>query len=104
MGTDQVKEVYICTPLTGGLGALVVVMAIGLVGVVLGWVWSCHRKRGKSPIKERSACVPMTAMTSHYLCRPTKVDENSNQTNPSHSRGCLLPTGTSKTHPSGEQR
>ena len=39
-----------CTALARGLGPLVVVMAIGLVGVVLGWVWSCHRK---SPIRER---------------------------------------------------
>ena len=35
------------------LGSLIGIMALGLVGVVLGWVCSCHRKRGKSVIEER---------------------------------------------------
>ena len=30
----------------GGLGALAVVLALTLVGVVLGWVWHCHRNKG----------------------------------------------------------
>ena len=42
-----------CTALGGGLGLLSAVLAILLVGVVLGWVWSCQRMRGKSGILER---------------------------------------------------
>ena len=42
-----------CAALGGGLGALAGVMFLGLVGVVLGWVWSCHRSREKSTITER---------------------------------------------------
>ena len=41
-----------CTALGGGLGILSAVLAILLVGVVLGWVWSYHRRR-KSGILER---------------------------------------------------
>ena len=43
----------LCTALGGGLGILSAVLTILLVGVVLGWVWSCHRRRGKSGIHER---------------------------------------------------
>ena len=39
--------------LTVGLGILSAVLAILLVGVVLGWVWSCLMRRGKSNIHER---------------------------------------------------
>ena len=35
------------------LGSLIGIMTLGLVGVVLGWVCSCHRKSGKSVIEER---------------------------------------------------
>lgn len=36
--------------LGGGLGALSIILALGLVGVVTGWVWSCHnRSRRESP-------------------------------------------------------
>ena len=45
-----------CTALAGGLGALAAFMALGLVGVVVVWVWSYHRRRGTSSLKERS-CV-----------------------------------------------
>ena len=33
--------------LGGGLGGLCAILAILLVGVVMGWVWSCHRGTGK---------------------------------------------------------
>ena len=39
--------------LTVGLGILSAVLAILLEGVVLGWVWSCYRRRKKSGIHER---------------------------------------------------
>ena len=50
---DSTDPMDYCTALGGGLGILSAVLAILLVGVVLGWVWSCHRKRGKSGIHER---------------------------------------------------
>ena len=37
----------------GGLGGLCVILAILLVGVVMGWVWSCHRKTRKFELQER---------------------------------------------------
>ena len=33
--------------LGGGLGVLCAILALLLVGVVVGWVWSCHRRIGK---------------------------------------------------------
>ena len=45
---------YNCAALNGGLGALAALMAIGMVGVALGWAWSCHRRKGKSTTRERS--------------------------------------------------
>ena len=35
------------TAIGGGLGALAVVLALTLVGVVLGWVWHCRANRRK---------------------------------------------------------
>ena len=45
-GTDeqQKTEAVTCTALGGGLGTLAAIQMVILVGVVLGWVWSCHRK------------------------------------------------------------
>ena len=37
----------------GGLGGLCAILAILLVGVVIGWVWTCHRKTSKSELQER---------------------------------------------------
>ena len=51
--TDPMVVEDHCTALGGGLGILSAVLAILLVGVVLGWVWSCHRRKGKSGIHER---------------------------------------------------
>ena len=51
-GNDIVGQ-PLCTPLGGGLGILSALLAILLVGVVLGWVWSCRRRRVKSGILER---------------------------------------------------
>ena len=42
------REVNNCAALSGGLGALTVLMALGMVGVALGWVWSCSKGRRKS--------------------------------------------------------
>ena len=39
------KEVNNCAALSRGLGALAALMVLGVVGVVLGWVWSCLRRR-----------------------------------------------------------
>lgn len=39
--------------LGGGLGALAAILILLLVGVVLGWVWYCYKKRGKSNSQER---------------------------------------------------
>ena len=36
-----------------GLGILSAILAILLVGVVLGWVWSCYTRRGKSGTHKR---------------------------------------------------
>ena len=41
---QQKTETVTCTALGGGLGTLAAVLILILVGVVLGWVWSCHRK------------------------------------------------------------
>ena len=50
------KEVNNCAALSGGLGALVALMAVGMLGVVLGWIWSYQKmKRKKSNVQERSA-------------------------------------------------
>ena len=43
-GHTQAME-YNCAALSGGLGALASLMALGMVGAVLGWVWSCQRQR-----------------------------------------------------------
>ena len=40
-GHPQAKE-YNCAALSGGLGALAALMAVGMVGVALGWAWSYH--------------------------------------------------------------
>ena len=48
------REVNNCAALSGGLGALAALMALGMVGVALGWVWSCSKGRGNSiSIQER---------------------------------------------------
>ena len=45
-GVNQTaKEVNNCAALSGGLGALAALMTLGVVGVVLGWAWSCQRRR-----------------------------------------------------------
>ena len=46
MGEDQ--ESVTCLALGGGLGGLCAILALLLVGVVVGWVWSCHRRTRKS--------------------------------------------------------
>ena len=40
------RRIDSCTAIGGGLGALAAVLALTLVGVVLGWVWHCHRNKG----------------------------------------------------------
>ena len=44
-GEQQKTETVTCIALGGGLGTLATVLIFILVGVVLGWVWSCHRNR-----------------------------------------------------------
>ena len=39
-----------CAALSGGLGGLAALMALGMVGVALGLAWSCHR----TTIQEKS--------------------------------------------------
>ena len=39
--------------LGGGLGGLCAILAILLVGVVMGWVWTSHSKTRKSELQER---------------------------------------------------
>ena len=36
-----------------GLGILSIVLALGVVGVVIGWVWSCHKRRELTTLHER---------------------------------------------------
>ena len=51
-----VKETATCNyaGLAGSLGVLMILMAIILVGVVMGWVYSCHQRTGeKSIIQQR---------------------------------------------------
>ena len=40
--------------LVGGLGFLTAVMTLVTVGVVLGWVWSCHNKIRNFSIQNKS--------------------------------------------------
>ena len=42
-----------CAKLAGGLGVLTAVMTLLLVGVVLGWVWSCHKRTRSFSIKKK---------------------------------------------------
>ena len=42
---DFTQMITDCSVLGGALGAVIGVMALGLVGVVLGWVLTCHKKR-----------------------------------------------------------
>ena len=44
---QQKAEPVTCLGVGGGLGALAAVQMVILVGVVLGWVWSCHRNKIK---------------------------------------------------------
>ena len=39
--------------LGGGLGGLCAILAILLVGVAMGWVWTCHKKTRKFELQER---------------------------------------------------
>jgi hypothetical protein len=51
-----VKQSQFCPSLAalgGGLGGLSAILTIFLVGVVIGWVWSCHRRREKQGLQER---------------------------------------------------
>ena len=50
-GEGQQSRTDSCTAIGGGLGALAVVLALTLVGVVLGWVWHCRRNKGKANIQ-----------------------------------------------------
>ena len=36
-----------------GLGILSIVLALGLVGMVISWVWSCHKRRELTTLHER---------------------------------------------------
>ena len=40
--------------LAGGLGSLTAVMTLVTVGVVLGWVWSCHNRIKNLSIQNKS--------------------------------------------------
>ena len=43
-GTEQSESCPSLAALGGGLGGLCAILAILLVGVVMGWVWSSHRR------------------------------------------------------------
>ena len=47
---DLTQMITDCSVLGGALGAVIGVMALGLVGVVLGWVLTCHKKREMAAI------------------------------------------------------
>ena len=47
-GEGQQSRTDSCTAIGGGLGALAAVLALTLVGVILGWVWHCRRNNRKS--------------------------------------------------------
>ena len=42
-----------CTSLGAALGGVAAVLAVILVGVVLGWVWHCQRNKGRAKFRER---------------------------------------------------
>ena len=52
-GRGDLRHQHLCTALGGGLGTLSAVLIILLVGVVLGWVWSCRKRKRISCIHER---------------------------------------------------
>ena len=52
-GQGDLGHQYLCAALGGGLGTLSAVLTILLVGVVLGWVWSCRKRKRISCIHER---------------------------------------------------
>ena len=45
--TQQSESSSSLAALGGGLGGLCAILAILLVGVVIGWVWTCHKQREK---------------------------------------------------------
>ena len=52
-GRGDLGHQHLCTALGGGLGTLSAALAILIMGMVLGWVWSCWKKRGISVIHEK---------------------------------------------------
>ena len=52
-GRGDLGHQHLCTALGGGLGTLSAALTILLVGVVLGWVWSCRKRKRISCIHER---------------------------------------------------
>ena len=52
-GAQQSESCPAHAALGGGLGGLCVILAILLVGVVMGWVWSCHSRSRKPKTQER---------------------------------------------------
>ena len=65
VAAGNIKECN-CAALSGGLGALAALMALGMVGVVLGWVWSCQRRKGKSTTQERLVLIQQgSQVTTH---------------------------------------
>ena len=55
LNTDENKEhpSPSLTALGGGLGGLCAILVILLVGVAMGWVWTCHRLTIKPGMQER---------------------------------------------------
>ena len=42
------QPVTSCTVIGATLGAVSAILLLALVGMVMGWVWFCHRDKGKS--------------------------------------------------------
>ena len=55
MGTAKDTEVLSnkCVGLVGALGVFAAIMSLGLIGVVLGWMWSYYKRTQNSSVEER---------------------------------------------------
>ena len=65
-GSGQESRTDSYTAIGGGLGALAVVLALTLVGVVLGWVWHYHQYRKESFQRRYKSSNTITSLHEYF--------------------------------------